>query len=348
MKSDLWKYLQSTDKPVVLYGTGNGADKILDELNRRGVSVQGVFASDGFVRSRQFRGFTVESYASCKERLGDMIVLMCFGSTRPEVWENIDRISSEQEFYAPDVPVYGKNLFDYEFYEANLDKINKVRELLADDLSCLTFDCTIKNKLTGDLKYLRECQVSADDADSLTIPRESGLFLDLGAYNGDTVLRYTTMYPQISSVIAVEPDRRNFRKLNENTSEIPNVTYVNALISDHDGTTTMEVNKGRGVHEGAGIEVDCTTIDTLLKDCYDREPGSIFIKMDVEGNELLAINGGAKVISASKPVMNIACYHRSEDIWTLPLAVNNIRPDYKIYMRHLPSVPGWDTQFYFV
>ena len=344
MEKDLWTYLQKTNKPVVLYGTGNGADKILDELGRRGVEVQGVFASSGFVRNRTFRGFPVESYESCKERLGDMVVLMCFGSTRPEVWENIERISSEQEFYAPDVPVYGKNLFDYEFYEAHLDEINKVREMLSDEKSVLTYDMTIKNKLTGDLSYLRKCQVSSDEADSLTIPSQGSLYLDLGAYNGDTVLRYTSLYSQIESVIAVEPDKRNFRKLNENTAHIPNVTYVNALISDHVGVTTMEVNKGRGVHEGEGVDVACTTIDSLLESCNSP----VFIKMDVEGNELLAITGGANYIKENKPVMNVACYHRSEDIWTLPLLIKELRPDYKVYMRHLPSVPGWDTQFYFV
>ncbi|MCQ2531475.1 MAG: FkbM family methyltransferase [Saccharofermentans sp.] len=341
---DLWNYLQETTKPVVLYGTGNGADKILDELTRHGVAVQGVFASSGFVRSRSFRGFQVESYASCKERLGDMVVLMCFGSTRPEVWENIACISSEQEFYAPDVPVYGKNLFDSKFYKENADLCAQVRNLLADEKSRETFDCTVLNKLTGDLKYLYECQVEADEADSLTVPPADALYLDLGAYNGDTVLRYTSLYPSIKSVIAVEPDARNFRKLNENTTHIPGVTYVNALISDHVGETTMEVNKGRGVHEGKGVAVSCTTVDELLKDV--DEP--VFIKMDVEGNELAAINGGREFISKNRPVMNIACYHRSEDIWTLPLAVHSLRPDYKIYMRHLPSVPGWDTQFYFV
>lgn len=347
MNTDLWTYLQNSKKPVVLYGTGNGADKILDELERRGVTVQGIFASSGFVRNRSFRGFQVESYESCRERLGDMIVLMCFGSTRPEVWENISRISSEQEFYAPDVPVYGKNLFDDVFYQAHQEEINRVRELLADDLSRLTFDCTIKNKLTGDLAYLRECQVSGDEADALTVPGEGATFLDLGAYNGDTVLRYTNMYPQISSVIAVEPDGRNFRKLNENTSDINGITYVNALISDHVGETTMEVNKGRGVHEGAGVTVQCTTIDELLCEHIGTDT-PIFIKMDVEGNELLALEGGCEVINKCRPIMNIACYHRSEDIWTLPLKVHAIRPDYKIYMRHLPSVPGWDTQFYFI
>ena len=29
VKKDLWQYLSETDKPIVMYGMGNGADKIL-------------------------------------------------------------------------------------------------------------------------------------------------------------------------------------------------------------------------------------------------------------------------------------------------------------------------------
>ena len=30
VNTDLWQYLQGTDKKIVMYGMGNGADKILN------------------------------------------------------------------------------------------------------------------------------------------------------------------------------------------------------------------------------------------------------------------------------------------------------------------------------
>ena len=102
---DLWNYLKTVSKPIFLYGTGNGADKILDELIRLNISVSGVFASDGFVRSRTFRGFPVQSYSAVKQQFGDIIVLVAFGSYLTDVIDNIKRIASENELYAPDVPV---------------------------------------------------------------------------------------------------------------------------------------------------------------------------------------------------------------------------------------------------
>ena len=55
-----WEQLQKTNKPVVMYGMGNGADHILRHLDRMGVSVCEFFASDSFVRGHSFHGKRVK------------------------------------------------------------------------------------------------------------------------------------------------------------------------------------------------------------------------------------------------------------------------------------------------
>lgn len=52
----LWDYLKGAKKPIVLYGMGNGADKIIKVLEDRGIEYKGVFATDGFVRENTFTG----------------------------------------------------------------------------------------------------------------------------------------------------------------------------------------------------------------------------------------------------------------------------------------------------
>ena len=349
MTLDLWTHLKSTNKPIALYGTGDGADKIIAKLKLDGTfdKVAGIFASSNFVRERYFQGFKVESFEDCHERLGDMIVLMCFGSFREEVIENAHKIASVCEFYAPDVPVYGSNIFDLDFYNSNKDKIEEVITHLSDDLSVKTMRNTVTNKLTGDILPLEECETTEDEINSLFTLKNDSTYVDLGAYNGDTILKYTDKFKEISTIYAVEPDSRSFRKLKANTEELSSkieINYINALISNKSGEAFLDDNKGRGVHESSkGIAINSTTVDEIL----NGKPAD-FIKFDVEGNELIAIEGAANTIRAYKPVMNIACYHRSEDIFTIPLKVLEINPDYKIYMRHLPHIPGWDTEFIFV
>lgn len=351
-KEDLWKYLKkqaSEGRPVVLYGTGDGADKIISRLNDNKIPVSGVFASPGFVRNRTFHDMKVTSFEDCLDTFGPgMIVLMCFGSSRPEVMDYARELMEKCEFYAPDVPVYGNKLFDVGFYESNLEAMTRVFNSLADNISKSTYEDIIAARLTGDIRHLMHCEVSQEEADSLLDKAREGTFVDLGAYNGDTVLRYSEMLKGLDGIIAVEPDRRNFRKLKENTEEIASrisTEYVQAFISNEEGEVEVVKNIGRGtsMDKGGDTKVLTVTIDGLLK---GKKAG--FIKFDVEGAELAAIKGGADTIRTHKPQMNIACYHRSEDLFELPLKVLELNPDYKVYIRHTPSIPAWDTVFYFV
>lgn len=360
-KEDLWGYLASAGRPVVLYGTGNGADKILDQLILRNIPVSGVFASSGFVRDRSFRGFPVETYDALKERFPDMIVLICFGTSLPEVLANIDRIAKECETYAPDVPVYGDSLFDTAFYEAHQEELSAVRGFLEDDISRDTFDRVLSYKLTGNYLLLRPCERPSGEIQALLSPQEGARYIDLGAYNGDTVLFYAKNFPQIKSIIAVEPDKRNFRKLSEtarsyfpsDTSSPSQISYgktsvscIRALVSDHDGTAFIPKNRGRGGHETEdpenGEELTAISLVTLLQD-----QKADLIKMDVEGNERKAVEGGREILLRDKPDLIVSCYHRSEDLFSLPLLIKEIVPEYKVYMRHHPHLLCWETEFIF-
>ena len=337
---DLWNYLKESDKPVALYGTGNGADKIIARLMADGTwsKVKGIFASPGFVRQRTFYDIKVESYEDVRARLGDMIVLLCFGSSLPEVVDFVHRVASENELYAPAVPVYGSEVFDQEYYEAHKDEIAKARELMADDLSLTTFDNTVKYYLTGDIRYLEECAVPASEEFKLTHLPDNATYVDLGAYIGDTVAEYRSVFPSIAKVIAVEPDAKNYRRLCENT---PDATLVNALISDESGTTFINLGKGRGVHEqDMGTEIESVTVDGLLGGAR-----ADLIKYDVEGNEHKALAGTAATIGRYKPVLHVACYHRSCDIFDLPLLISSLQPEYRIFMRHRPHLLNWDSSF---
>lgn len=341
---DLWQKLKSEGKPVLLYGTGNGADKVMDELEKRGIPVCGIFASTEFVRDRYFRGFRVESYDGCRRKFPDAKILMCFGSSRPEVLDNVRRMMAESDLFIPEVPVYGDEIFDADYYEKNRDSLEKVRRILADEKSVFTFDSIINYRLTGKPEYLFACETTKTEADGLIRLPGSTVIADLGAYNGDTVLKYSRLYPDYARIVAVEPDRKNYEKLCRNTADVRNVTAVNALIADCDRECTIEGAKGRGVHEASeGKTVRGVSIDNLFE---NEKVG--FIKFDVEGNELEAIRGGIRTIKKHRPAMLVSCYHRSGDLFTLPLAVLSVVPDYRVYLRHLPGVPAWDTQFYFI
>ena len=58
-----------------------------------------------------------------------------------------------------------------------------------------------------------------------------------------------------------------------------------------------------------------------------------FIKMNIEGAELDALRGSSTVIERWGPTLAISAYHRPSDLWQIPFLVNELRDDYKLFMR---------------
>ena len=72
----VWDRLKKENRPIVLYGMGDGADKILKVFESYGIKASGVFASDEFVRGHDFAGFPVRTLAQTIEVFGENIVIV--------------------------------------------------------------------------------------------------------------------------------------------------------------------------------------------------------------------------------------------------------------------------------
>ncbi len=342
---DLWRYLAATDKSVVLYGMGNGADKILAVCERYGITVSDFFASDGFVRGHSFHGKTVRSYSEVKEIYGKdrLIALLSFGSSLPEVLDLFDRVDREIELYAPDVPVCGENLFNREFYDRHRGKIEEARELFADGESRRIYEEVLAYKLDGRISHLRSAVSDRDEVYRELIGAQTlRCTADLGAYNGDTVRELMRYAPGLERVIAMEPDRRNFRKLSEFSESIaaPRVEAIHAAAWSE--VTTLSFadsgNRNAGAFAwGKRIEVDALPLDSVLKGTEVD-----YVKYDVEGAEREALLGSVQTIRRYHPRLLVSAYHRSEDLFALPILIREIDPTYRIYLRRYPYVPAWD------
>ncbi len=342
MEMELWKYLKNTDKPIVLYGMGNGADKIIKVLESFGIEFKGVFASDGFVRNKLFHGFKISTYAELKEKFGQMIVLLCFGSSIPDVIDNVKKIAVEQELYAPEVPVIGDGLFTEEYYKSNKTEFDFVYSRLADETSKKTFENIVKYKISGKIDYLLNCEVDPDEPYNTFLKLENETFLDLGAYNGDTALDFANHCSNYLQIFAVEPDIKTYKKLEINTKHLHNIKLINACVSDTCSYLPFDMRSGRN----SALSSNGTMLKSITVDSINTNFS--YIKMDVEGEEVNAIKGAEETIISHKPKMLISAYHRTDDLIKIPQAVLSIKDDYKIYMRHFKYLPAWDTNFYFI
>ncbi len=344
-QDDIWHRLQKTKRPIIIYGMGNGADKIMDELERLSVPVYGVMASDSFVRGQSFRGFTVKKLSDFEKEKDDLIIITAFGSSLPDVINNIINISKRYSVLAVDVPVYGEKIFNINFVKSYSKEIKQAYDLMADGLSKKVFENEIKFKLSGKIEYLIDSFSEKDEAfENILKLGENESYLDLGAYRGDTIQEFLNKTNgKYSSIIALEPDKKNFKKLKEYAGNFKNTRLFNMGIWSDDTDLAFNSSLGRGssIQSGGVQKLAVTKIDTLY-----HTQRLTYLKIDVEGTEYKALVGAKNTLKRDKPKLNIAAYHRSEDIFLLPFLIHSINPEYKMYLRQHPHIPAWDMNIY--
>ena len=346
-KKSCWDNLKTEKRPIFIYGMGDGAMKIMSVFRRMNIPVAGIFASDEFVRGHYFEGFLVHKLSEIEAMCDDFVIVLAFGAGYQELIDKIYDMSKKHTLYVPDVPVIGTGLFTYEYCMQNAQKLREVYDSLADDFSRQVYADIINFKISGRLEYLDDITSTKSEIyRKLIKPVTTETYVDLGAYNGDTIkelMEYTK--GNFSAVYALEPDRKNFRKLSRflEGMNMNNVNLYNAAAWCVDTKLPFSHKSGRqsAISASSGIMIDALSVDSILR----KRPATI-IKMDVEGFEREAIWGSAYTIAHYSPKMMVALYHRNEDIFELPLLVKMLNPKYKLYIRHQPYIPAWETNLY--
>lgn len=340
----IWEKLRDERRHIFLYGTGNGADKILNVCESYDINVSGVFASSGFVRNRSFRNMPVRSIEDIRAEFGDdIIVLLAFGTTLDSVIENINEIARRHTLLIPEVPLYGNELFDRKYFEDNIDEILECESLFIDAESKEVYRDMIKFRYTGEPKYLWRVQTPVEMYSSILGNSSISKVLDCGAYKGDSAADIIeALAPR--EIICFEPDPKTFLKLSayaegENRCRVIPMNYA-AGSSNEFVEFSSSGSRGSGAegkNKRAKMElINIRTIDSLGTDDFD------LIKLDVEGDEMAAIDGALNTISICRPALSISVYHRTSDIFKIPLRINACFTDYKFYMRRVPCIPAWD------
>ena len=127
--------------------------------------------------------------------------------------------------------------------------------------------------------------------------------IDIGANIGAHTV---TMAEHSGYVYAFEPQKRVFDVLGRNTARFPNVTLVNAGVSDAGGTAHLDERTDGNVGMasitagGTGEEIALTRLDDI------NFPARVaFMKIDAELHEREVLAGGAETIKRDRPVIII-------------------------------------------
>ncbi|MBU3580980.1 FkbM family methyltransferase [Polynucleobacter sp. AP-Capit-er-40B-B4] len=221
--------------------------------------------------------------------------------------------------------------FEREFLENN-NKYQWIYNLLKDEESRDVFARLVKFRFDHDISHLEGFTQREDIQyfeNFLCLNEDHELFLDVGGYDGYTTQEFIKLCPQFDSIHIFEPDKKNYDSCLAALSQYKNVNFHLLGLSNQKQTLRFNMmGSSSSVSQDGSVIINVDRLDDILK------VRPTFIKIDIEGAELAAIEGGRNTILNGHPKMAISIYHNPGDFWRIPELILSIRDDYDVYIRH--------------
>lgn len=172
-------------------------------------------------------------------------------------------------------------------------------------------------------------------------------FIDGGAFVGDSAI-FINDYTS-GKIYSFEPDKKNFALLQEtvrlNRLENKIIPHQLGLAEDNKEIKVYPSDFCNSVlqtkEEANSTIINVTSIDNFIK---ENNVNVGLIKLDVEGNELEAIQGAIDTIKEQKPVLLISVYHHPKDFLEIKPLVESLNLGYKFMVRKLNNFsPVYET-----
>ncbi len=167
---------------------------------------------------------------------------------------------------------------------------------------------------------------------------EHEVFVDIGAYIGDTVVNYSRIFGKdcFKRMYCYEIVPANIEYIEKNLElyQIDHVVIRKKGASNKNGTmylSSNEISSVSQLSDKGAIAVPITKVDD------DIDENVTFIKMDIEGGEEEALLGCLEKIREGHPKLALSIYHNHKDIWKLARIIYDVDPSYSFYIRYYGS-----------
>jgi len=335
---------------VVLFGAQNLGLKFLDYFKKIGVEISFFSDNDQNKWGKKIHGIEVIPPTKIK---GNQIVIITSQYLK-EIYYQLEEQDLKQIIPYYVLSFIYPNIFPNSFYQYKIETFHKFKNqieqvfgMMSDQLSKEVFLSFLRFRfslLPHDLPSFCENQYFPGDFWQL---KDNEIFLDLGAFDGDTFKEFLMVTKgNFNSYVALEPDKVNFGKFLSNISS----KYKQKVFVFCKGAGAKNSKLGFSqlgqmdsyIDEASSEKVEIITVDELSKQYLFTT-----IKVDVEGYENQVLIGAKNAIQKLTPKIAISVYHKTSDLWEIPLKVLKINPDYKFYLRH-HSHDIYDTVLYAV
>ena len=217
--------------------------------------------------------------------------------------------------------------------QENFERYRQLYGQLADAKSRTTLCCLMAFRLSRDDRYLAEAYSASGEQyfeEGVMALPENGVYVDCGAFDGDTAAAYAFHARKNNGMYLFEPMEECVEKCRGLFSSEKNVHIYQAAVSDKAELVKMlaAVPGSSRLSQEGEVAVHSVVLDTEITEKIG------FLKMDIEGSEAAALAGCKKHIAEESPVMAVCVYHRPNDLYEIAAQILSYNESYDLYLRH--------------
>lgn len=241
-------------------------------------------------------------------------------------WGTLDEVNEDFDIFKKKAQIFKEKREDFVWLYDSLKDYKSKTVLLSILNNYYNFDLNGLN-LVADKIYKHYF-----DLDLLPFCKNE-VFVDVGAYTGDTVLDYIASYGMsYNKIYCYEITESMVLYMKNNFSNLPNVEIRNLAVAERVGKLYLDANStstsANRVKEAGVDAVNAVSLDEDIKEKISM------IKMDIEGGEISAIKGAKEHIKNDLPKLFISVYHSNDDIITIPKLIRSYTDKYDFYLRY--------------
>jgi FkbM family methyltransferase len=335
--------LKSDNLPIFLWGSGNYANYIIRILNKNSIPIAGVFVDSMSVRMF-FHGHQVSTFDEIQSQ--DLKINIVRGNgniEREPFYQSKSNVNAVYSFF--DIMGFGWSL-DNHFLNDNMDTLNEMYNVFSDTKSKESFFAYVKSRSLSNWMHIQQFVCEHMYFPEFIDLNLNESFVDCGAFDGDTLKLFLNKVSNWDNYFAIEPSIEPYNKLCAfiDSNKLKNVEALKIGIWKKRSTLNfIEENDISHIVEGKlenGTNIEVDSIDNIFNDKKVS-----FIKMDLEGSELEALEGAKNSILKHKPTLAISIYHKQAHLFDIFTFINDLGLDYKFYFRIHTKV-GSDAVLY--
>lgn len=324
-KEEFEKSIKS--KKLILFGASSCAKKFLSEYEVL-CKPELIIDNDEKKWNRLFEEkYIVKGIDALKQYNRSEIVILITSTYAMEIGEQL--MNHGYNNYYSYLHILNLDYSNFKVDKVNIKNIMALKELLADEDSRTIVDILVerRNHYINDYKDI--CLDNQYFIDEIFIKSDQEVYIDAGTFDGATLLAFQEwVNNQYKRIYAFEMDKKNYLKLKDVCNQHDLIIY-NAGVWNKNETVYYTPGESSSRITSAGKEkIECIALDSLIKEKVT------FIKMDIEGAELKALEGCKNIIAHDKPKLAICLYHKPEHLWEIPFYIHQLVPQYKFYIRH--------------